>query len=352
MCIFILGALSGCIKDEMPNIEVDITDVVSDNGEILTVAYNSPVIDVFTVPGTDFSKLPLRFVVSEGATITPDPASVSDYSQPRKYLVTSEDGNWSMTYTVNVRQCNLPVSFGFENWRQPERMRYRIAYETSDGLGNDGDLHIWACGNEAYNFLTTKDDDYTVFPTLPTTECVSGQYAAKLVTRLTGQIDKPIAAGNLFIGNFDASKRDPKESTQFGFPFMRVPVAFKGYFKYRSGGATLASGQPDRCKIHAIFYKTDETTRHIDGNTVKTSVNIVARAELPAEMSADTEGDGFVAFNVPFTYVEQVDPQRLAAGGYSLAVIFSSSLNGDVYDGAPGSTLIVDDVEIEYETNE
>ena len=41
----------------------------------------------------------------------------------------------------------------------------------------------------------------------------------------------------------------------------------------------------------------------------------------------------------------------MARGCYNLAVIFTSSRNGDVYDGAPQSTLWIDNVEITCKTD-
>lgn len=347
LSLLILVGLSGCIKDEKPNIEVDILKVSSPEGIILNVVFSSDLIDVFVTPGTDLAALDLDFAISEGATITPKPEEVTDYTADRRFTVTSEDRAWSKAYTVSVRPANLPTRFRFENWRQPERMRYRIPFEsTTDAEGNETNLNIWACGNEAYNFLTDKFDDYTVFPTQPTSEAAEGSLAAKLVTRLTGQIDRPIASGNLFIGSFDASLRDPLESTQFGLPFMLKPLRFTGKYKYRSGGETLKSGKPDCCKIQAVLYRTSPGVSHLNGYSIKNSPNIVARAELPEADGADTPGDGFATFDIPFAYTAQIDPDALSSGGYNLAVIFSASRNGDVYDGAPESVLIVDDIEI------
>ncbi len=342
LILTVLAPLGGCIKDELPGIEVDILDVSADTDGLLNVIYNQSDIDVYLAPEVDPASLCLAFVLSEGATIAPDPASVSDYSSPRKFSVTSEDRNWTKEYTVRVRYSSLPTEYDFENWEQPERMRYQIPYELDET--GDSRLRIWASGNEAYNFLTNKHDDYTVFPTQPTDEAYSGKKAAKLVTRLTGQIDKPMAAGNLFIGRFDASMREPKESTMFGLPFSGKPLRIKGYYKYRSGGLTLKSGVEDKCRIQAVLYRTDKDVKHLNGFNIRTSPNIAGRAELLD--GSDTPGEGYVAFDLEFRYDKEVDRDALARGGYNLAVIFSASAGGDSYDGADGSTLLVDGVRI------
>lgn len=336
-------AFSGCIKDEPPNIEVDILDVVSSQEGVLTVVYHNDAVDVYVAPNVDPSELMFDIKVSEGAVIAPDPSEIVGYQTPRTFSVTSEDGAWTKRYTVRVRLGRMPTSFSFERWIQPERMRYMIPVEPSPSDPDDY-MEIWACGNEAYNFLTNKNDDYRAFPTQPTPDAASGSMALMLVTRLTGQIDKPIAAGNLYLGQFDASLRDPRESTMFGLPFMSRPLRLKGKYKYNSGGKTFFSGSDDKCRIYAALYRMNENSRHLNGYSVKDSPDIVARAEI--EDGSSTPGSGYVAFDLPFEYSAPVDETVLAEGGYGLVIVFSSSVKGDVYDGAPGSVLYIDDVEI------
>lgn len=332
---------TSCIKDEKPNIEVDILDVYSNAGNLLSVAIHSDIIDVYIAPEVDPAEVKLCFTLSDGATITPDPENITGYTSSRIFKVTSEDGNWTKDYTVNVRHNSLPLKFDFENWFQPERMRYMMPYELSE---SGEPMYIWASGNEPFNFLTGKLDDYTVFPTRPTDEAFSGNHAAMLITRLTGQLDRPIAAGNLFIGQFDSSLREPRESTKFGLPFTGVPVSLRGMYRYRSGGATLLTDERDACRIQAVLYRTDTGEKHLNGFTIHNSDNVVARAEMTS--SDDTPGEKYAEFNLNFVYNAEIDQALMAKGCYNLAIIFSSSRNGDVYDGAPGSTLWIDNVEI------
>ena len=46
-----------------------------------------------------------------------------------------------------------------------------------------------------------------------------------------------------------------------------------------------------------------------------------------------------------------VDASVLAAFGYSWTLVFSSSKGGDSFEGAIGSTLYIDEVEVTYNTN-
>ena len=43
-----------------------------------------------------------------------------------------------------------------------------------------------------------------------------------------------------------------------------------------------------------------------------------------------------------------VDSQKLEDGKYNVAIVFSSSIKGDLFEGAAGSTLYIDEVELSY----
>ncbi len=344
-----LLCLSSCIKDEKPNIEVDILEVLSTQEGILNVVYTSTNIDVYADASVvDPSNITLSYVVSEGATISPNPADVHDYSSHRTFIVTSEDGEWEKSYQVRILFKDLPTYFSFENWYCPNNEKYMLPYD----LDSDSQepLYFWSCGNDPFSFLVGKHDDYTAFPTQPTTDAAVGKNAAKLITKLTGDYYKPIAAGNLFIGQFDGTKFDPLESTQFGLPFMKKPLRLTGKYKYRSGGATFHTKVEDRCRIQAILYKTDSEVTHLNGYTIKNSPNIVARAEM-TDGGNDTPGEGYIDFDLEFIYTKEIDIKLLKTGGYNLSIIFSASRNGDTYDGAPGSVLLIDDVNIVCESD-
>ena len=63
------------------------------------------------------------------------------------------------------------------------------------------------------------------------------------------------------------------------------------------------------------------------------------------------ETDEWTEFYIPFVFREgkKVDPVKLADGKYSLAIVFASSIRGNYFEGAPGSTLLIDEVELGYE---
>lgn len=334
--------MQGCIKEQPLNIEVDMLEVTfADPAGVMNVVYGTSTVEIYVDPSTvDVSDFSLGFNLSRGASVAPDPASVSDYSRSHAFTVTSQNGEWKKTYTVAVVTEQLPTRYDFENWAKPDKAKYMLPYELDN---NERAMNIWACGNAAFAFAVPWQD-YTAYPTQPTAYTQSGARAALLITKMTGDLVKPIAAGSLFIGQFDPSKLDPLESTQFGLPFMKKPLAIKGWYKYRSGGLTGVSRVEDQCNIQAVLFKTSDQEKFLNGHTINTSAAVVARAELGGSLS--TPEDGYVAFDLPFVYTEQLDMQLLAKGGYSLTVVFTSSRSGNVYDGAVGSELYVDNVEV------
>ena len=57
------------------------------------------------------------------------------------------------------------------------------------------------------------------------------------------------------------------------------------------------------------------------------------------------ETDEWIKFDLPFEYRtgKSIDMEKLKAGKYNLAIVFSSSIRGDHFEGAPGSTLYIDE---------
>ena len=116
----------------------------------------------------------------------------------------------------------------------------------------------------------------------------------------------------------------------------------KGWYKYIPGekfingeGATkpeevkVVEGAIDECSIMAVLYETtlDEKGNNIPltGHDINTSDRRVAVAQL-ADGSAKADWESFK--------------------DYQIAIVCSSSKKGDVFVGAGGSTLFIDDLEV------
>ena len=182
----------------------------------------------------------------------------------------------------------------------------------------------------------------------------------KLVTCSTGffgaMAKKYIAAGNLFLGEFDLSvaTTEPLKSTRFGVKFDRKPIKMTGFYQYKPGSPFKdaqnkdVEGRVDKGDIYAVFYRNEDENGNeviLYGNTVLDSPYILAIARIE-NMQPATE---WTPFEISFVYTKDVDLDLLDGNGYNLTVCFSSSIDGANFEGALGSTLLIDKVRIDCE---
>lgn len=347
-------AVSACIKPEEANMEADILVMtLPDSVLIAPPSITNTSVTAFV----NFSKLNIKavapqFTITQGATIQPASGTPQDFSKPVTYTVTSEDGHWKKEYRVSLLQNVAPDNFMFENWTVNPDGNYFIPYE----LVETEHQNIWASGNSGFSFIAPEKQP-EAYPTQRTTDAVQGKYAAYLETKPTGAlgaiVGMPIAPGNLFLGSFDGAKAltAPLEATLFGIPFNKKPVRLTGSYKYISGGAvTDKTGKPvtpvrqDLCDIYAVFFKATPEKPFLNGANVLTDPSVAAIAQLASGVG--TSGSGYHAFDLTFNYKSEVDAGQLAAFGYKIAIVFSSSKNGAIFEGAAGSKLYIDDVKI------
>ena len=351
---FLIGLFTvSCIKDEALNAEADILTCVVP-GDVLKT---DPEIDNESVTltvksGVDITSLAPQFTITEGAKISPASGTALDFTTPQHYTVTSEDGKWSKTYKVRCLVSGVTTDYGFEHiTMEPKGGRYQIFYDYTE----NGDSVVWASGNGGFA-LTGVAKNPLDYPTMQDNEGYRGK-CAKLVTRSTGSfgsmLGMPIASGNLFIGTFDlmSALDDGRKATHLGRVFDRVPTSVSGYYKYKAGPSYKKNGKEvpgmkDQCDIYALFFETDENVKYLDGFNGLTSPNLISVARV----SDLPETDEWSRFYIPFVAKpgKVVDKEKLEKGGYKLAIVFASSLKGDVFEGAEGSTLWIDEVEITH----
>ncbi|MDO4159032.1 MAG: PCMD domain-containing protein [Prevotellaceae bacterium] len=372
--IAVCGTLVSCFKDEPLNTECDIEQayIHSDTPETMFYNVSDSLVNVlssestvrFSVrEGVDLTALAPHFIITEGATISPESGSVQDFSNGGvAYKVTSQDGEWSRNYTVTVSPRQLSDGeydeFDFENFRlESTNSKYYVwSAESSD----NSSLDDWATGNPGFaiSMSTAAPEDY---PTVPLENGYEG-YGVKLTTRSTGPlgslVSKPIAAGNLFIGKFDVTKAltNTLQTTMFGKEVAKKPLTFTGYYTYKPGdtftdkdGNTVA-GKTDCGNIYAVLYKNTDNDGNpivLYGDNVKTSEQIVALADLG---NTETTSE-WTYFSINFDYSSEIDSELLANYGYNLAIVCTSSNDGASFQGAIGSTLTVDKLRIIWDIN-
>lgn len=366
-------ALGGCIQDEALNVEAAIDGCTGSDVQLAIInkqgAQKS--IDIYISRSADLSRQKLEFTLSQGSTIQAnetlpgDTENTYDFStqNPRYFTVTSEDGSNTPVYTISMIPAELPTTFHFEDLMEGSS-DYPILYEYTPGAGGSVTKVLqWASGNPGFK-LTGMAADPLDYPTIQVSEGRSGK-AVKLETKDTGSfgqmVKMRIAAGNLFVGSFDINNaiQDPLGSTRFGYPFTQKPVRITGYYKYKSGGlSTDADGNPteetDRGDIYALFYKAPSNNYTVAGDVISLDGDINPEIILLARIPEMKEAGEWTYFDLPFElqpgHTEaDINAQDLAEGKYKLAVVFSSSIKGAYFIGAVGSTLWIDEVNIECE---
>ncbi len=352
--------LNACIKEEALNPEADILSINIDR-ELLKrepIISNDEIV-CYVKEETSLTALSPSFTISKGARIEPSSGTERDFTKPQTYTVYSEDGQWNKTYTVSFTFADILIEYHFENYRIKNN-KYQELYEVDK---NGKKNIVWASGNDGFSIIA-GDLPPADYPTALTEKGYVNN-AAKLVTRSTGafgaMFGSPLAAGNLFMGEFIVNTSNPLKSTHFGMPVNYIPLMLKGYYKYKSGkefkrytdnqGNPISGGEvlrrKDSCDIYAVFYEIDEKTPYLDGSNILTHPNIISLAKL----SKANEVEDWTLFEIPFIKREgkTIDQEKLKAGKYNLAVVFSSSKEGSIFNGAIGSTLFIDEVELVVE---
>lgn len=367
VCIMTIAV--SCIKKEPLNAECDIVAVtLPDDALNRRPIIENDRVTLIVKNHVNITELAPEFVLTPGATITPESGTVRDFTEPQTYVVTSEDGEWSKTYTINVQRNNaINLKYGFEDIRlvtTSQKGQYDEFYDVSiDETTHRRDTMIWASGNPGFA-LTNGANPPDTYPTFQADGGYVGK-CAKMVTRTTGpwgaMVKKPIAAGNLYIGTFNVNiaVARPLEATQFGTPFFSVPRYFSGYYKYAPGELYQKfnaetnkledmPGKQDECNVYAVFYESTPDMERLDGSNVLSddNPNIIAVARLSEEQRRGAAE--WTYFHLPFVFRpgREIDEKKLEDGLYNITIVMTASIDGDYFSGAIGSTLMVDELEI------
>lgn len=379
--------LTSCFKDEALNNECDIEKAwiqVDNPDAVFFQPSNAELPDIESTktdlifpdlrPNSDVTALPVYFKITDGATIVPENGSVQNFADgPVTYVVTSEDGQYNRTYRVFIKATDAGttpdpgnpdkpeeqlgyVHYDFENYfLDPASSKFYVWSDYENGSN-------WATGNPGFKIAkgSATPDQY---PSTPLAEGYDGA-GVKLVTSDTGPfgvvVNMRIAAGNLFTGVFDSKSatKAPLKATHFGEgSYNQInyrPVTLAGYYQYTPGevftdkAGKEVAGRIDQGDIYAVVFRNVDSegkSFYLTGDNVLTSPQIVALARVPNVVK--TEG-GWQSFSVDFNYSGELDPTILANYGYSMAVVFTSSIEGAAFQGAVGSTLLIDKVSIAY----
>lgn len=377
--LFASGAMfTSCIKEEALNAEADIEKATIEDASSILQLEPSITNNKVTFKLKQFAArhdFAPEFILTEGATIEPASGTERNFETPQKYTVTSEDGMWEKEYTVEfvVDEGTLLV-YTFEN---QEIVHYVIEddwfpvtigplpkffdYATDMTTKRDD----WDSGNLGFDFLLgmiggkTDEYDADLWPTAQTADGYIGS-AAKLKTVSTGDLGgafgAPIAAGSLFMGSFNrANVTNTVKATEFGqaYTYDSAPKAVSGYFKYKAGDNFVVNNAPseltkDTWDAYAILFEKTSEKNYITGDHGFNDPRMVSVARIDNATSIET--DEWTPFEMEFEFVDgkSFDPEK----EYMFTIVFSSSKEGAIFNGAVGSTLYVDEVFITLDEEE
>ncbi len=246
--------------------------------------------------------------------------------------VTAEDGT-KADYHILLRDTQIPDA-DFEDWYMTAGLN-GIQYKEP---GKSAGSTVWATANSGTSV-------YSLYCTIPV-DTTGGNTVARIFTGSTLLI--PITSGTLFTGKFDVNgaidnPTDPQKATLFGIPFILRPVSFKFTYTFKPGPRYIQATLKNPGNIFGGFNVTDLagedkfTAYAVLERRVGSDVTEVGRADFS---SSDVHSD-FIEVTVPFVYSLTVKPTHIS-------VVFASSKAGDVYTGAEGSTLTIDNLELLY----
>ena len=379
--------------EKLINTEANILDITLPNeSNVICKKVENDKVSVMVVPNSfDLTNINPSYTISEGAKIIGGNDNY-DYSIPHELEVISEDGNLKKQYTIIIYYMPFPEKFNFDNWSENRLSSgvYDEAYTLyKDEYGIENEYYIWASGNMGYR-ITGKGVNHSDYPTFKTTDSREGEYAACLVTRYVGKIGQgsPLAAGNLFIGEFSGKginiMKEQMKATRFGMPIDKKPDELKFWFKYKGAGQINiynAAGEiigvrttdndnsgnnanvenKDYAAVYAVMFDNKKAKElyngknYLDGETILSSPAEVGRAILTDNDKYGTPTDEagnpnvWIEKSLKFVYSKDIDETKLKNYEYSLAIVFSSSYYGAEFQGAEGSKLWIDEVELVYE---
>ena len=210
----------------------------------------------------------------------------------------------------------------------------------------------WAAGDDA--FWGTGNKGATIINkniTSPVDDSVSGK-AAYLESM--NALGVKLAAGNLFLGDFELDETKMNGLLHFGRSFSSFPTALRLYYKYTPatidmigenvGDLASLKGQPDMFQVYIAL--SDKSEPYEIRNNPKNrqlfdpnDANIIAYGEYTSSESVTS----YKELKIPLEYRATNRTPKY------IIIVASSSKYGDYYIGGVGSKLWLDEMELVYE---
>lgn len=292
-----------------------------------------------------------KFQLSPGATVFPAAGDSVLFTNGRvKFTVWAEDSIHRTNYYVYSSKAQA-LRYNMEQWTTwPEgETNTDLTYLTPQD-------EPWQTGNEGLRFLKKQGSYGMQSPYSVEKETAfvkAGSAAAKITTRYVGEnASAPyLQAGVLYTGEeFEINGEEPLKSIRFGSLFETKPVKIKGWYSYTPGTRYYhdkvldESGLADTCRISAILYEIQDVSETLDSTNIYKDEKIIA---IGAFESGATIANTYAPFEVKLIFHKSYYFTKK----YKLALIYTPSREGASFEGADGSTLWVDEIEIISQDN-
>lgn len=343
LSVIICFSLLSCVtNDRFGDSDRNFIKSVSVPGQIGQTIFNDSNIYVAVDLEYDVTQVLPDIQISNFARIKPRVTDPIDFSTPVQFVVTSESGK-SKVYKIwlykTTPEIQLPNS-DFQTW-------YSTKSSNKDymQIGSSATDTIWATSNAGSVSIASAN----VLPIAVGTDTV-----VELNTINTGRlaqvIGQGIAAGSLFTGTFKLNLTNPVASARMGTPFVGKPKSFSVQYKYTAGDVMMnGKGATLNMKDSADIYLLLEDRSSSPIKRIAT-----------AWFRSDVRYDDFTDLNLNITYGPIASPKyyEIPKTGTiwgtgtekptHITVVFSSSARGDLFEGAPGSKLVVNNFQLFY----
>lgn len=297
----------------------------------------TPTVEYRKESETSWSTVPSANVSTSGNTFSATLTGLSA-STTYKYRI-SVDGSAGSEQTFTTAAATPLENGAMEEWSQDGKQWNPWA------AGNNA---FWGTGNKGSSILSSIGNI-----TSPTDESVSGK-AAYLESK---DAWLKLAAGNLFIGDFDLDGTNGL--LHFGRPFTSFPTALRLYYKYTPAiisivGSSIEETLPSSLKnmvgqsdlFHIYIALSDKSEPYeIRNNPDKRQLfdpndaNIIAYGEYTSSEPVTS----YKELEIPLEYRATNRTPKY------IIIVASSSKYGDYYLGGVGSKLWLDEMELVYE---
>ena len=295
---------------------------------------------VFSSANLDLNNFPLSLspviTVSPGASVSPSSGSAVVFEDPEDfviYTITAQDGLGSEEYMFTIRDNQIPNA-SFENWFEETGMNAQTFLQPGKYLESS----VWATTNMGTSI-------YSIYGTTPIQD--GNNIMAKIETVETIAI--PIVAGAMYVGKFDldaaiADPGNPGAAAILGIPFFARPTAVQLSYSFDSGDQLIQATLKDPGNLFGGF-----DVMNLEGSD-KFGINAVLEKRTgdvvtiiaQSEYISDQETDTMTELKMELQYLSDDDPTHFH-------ISFSPSVDGGMFKGSIGSSLIIDDLQMIYE---